>query len=1045
MHLKPVTCEANTVKTNSAYKTFLKRCAFLSGFALLFPCLLLPVLASGQGSSVQFNSSDSTFVNRSVVAVPFTSAQTAGNLNVVVVGWNDTSATVASVTDSSGNTYALAAATESTAVPASGAPQVGVSQAIYYAKNIAAGANAVTVTFNQTTAVQSIRIAEYAGLDLLNPLDTSVGNTGTGVTADSTAVTTNSANDLLFGAGTTTNTFIGAGTGFATVLLNGLGDIVEDQVVTTAASYNATATLAAGGWVMQLVAFREAGQTAPTFAAPTITSPAPTSGPEAGGIALTLTGTNFEPGAVVVFSNTGGTTAAGVNCVVASNTTINCLTPSFPTGAANITVTNVDGQTSAPSAFTVTASTPFATAATSGTTPTTGLTNGGNVVLISGSDFAAGAKVTVGGLPADRIAVLNVNTIQASVPAGSVSLAQVVVTNPSTTPGTMSGFYGYTAGTTGVNFVQVNSAQPASPATTATVSYPLAQTAGNLNVVAVGWADATTTVQSVVDSAGNTYTLSFPATVGTGLSQAIYYAKNIAAAASNVVTVTFSAPAVSPDVRVLEYSGLDPVSPLDDTNGLSGTGTVLDSGTVLTNVAGDLVVGASMSVGKVITVSPVFTTVTTTPSGISVEHLVGLAAGVPRATAIQDSNSNWVMQGVSFRQAGTVPDFGISVTPPTSATVVAGNPATYTISMNAIAGFNSVVTLSCSGLPLGTSCAFVPPTVTAGVAAVTSTLTISTTAATPAATSSVTVTGTFGSLSHDTPVSLTVTPAPDFTIAATALSPATVAAGGSATSTVTIAPLNAFTGAADLTCSVTPVVTNPPTCAFNPTPVPGGSGNSTLTASTSLTTPPGPYTVTVTGTSGALSHEATALSLTVTAPPVADFTIAVAALAPASIAPGASATSTVTIAPLNGFSAAVNLTCSVAPAATRGPTCAFNPASVPGGTGTSTLTVSTTAATTASLEPHSTGLFYAMLLPVAGLALLGTGFCSGEKKYLGFLVGCLLFSTLIILPACGGSSPSGGGGGGGHPGTPAGTYTVTVTGTAGSLTHNAATVSVTVQ
>jgi IPT/TIG domain-containing protein len=1041
MLITSVTREANTVKSNPAYVRLLKRFKFVSGFAMLLPWLLLPALAAGQVSSVQVNSSDAVFINRSTVAVPFTAAQTAGNLNVVVVGWSDTSSTIASVTDSNGNSYVLAATTESTAVPASGSPQLGVSQAIYYAKNIVAGTNTVTATFNQNTAVQSVRIVEYTGLDSAHPLDTSVSNTGSVLTADSGAVTTNSANDLLFGAGTITTAFTGSGAGFTTVLINGLGDIVEHKVVSAVGSYNATATLGFGSWAMQMVAFRAAGQTPPTFAAPTITSLSTPSSPEAGGIALTLTGANFEPGAAVIFSNTGGSTAAGVNCSVSATTTINCLTPSFPSGSATITVTNVDGQTSSPSAFTFTASTPFATATSPSMTPDTGSTNGATLVTISGSDFAAGAKVTVGGLPADRVAVVNVNTIQASVPANPAGLKTVVVTNPSGNNAALAGGYTYASGTTGINFVQVNSAQPASPATTATITYPLAQTAGNLNVVAIGWADITATVQSVVDSAGNTYTLAFTPTVGSGLSQAIYYAKNIVAKASNTVTVTFSAAAQS-DVRILEYSGLDPVSPLDDTNGQSGTGTRLDSGTVFTTVAGDLVVGASMAVGKVITVGPTYTTVTTTPGGISVEHLIGPAAGRLGATAVQDSNANWVMQAVAFRQVGTVPDFGITVTPPTTATVAAGSPATYTISVSAI-NFSSVVTLSCSaGQPLGTSCAFVPPTVTPGATAVTSVLTITTTSATPAATSTVTVTGTAGSLSHNTTVGLTVT---DFTIAAMPLSPASVVAGTPSASPVTISAVNGFTGTVNLSCSsIIPTGTGNPACTFVPASIAGGSGNSSLTVNTLVTTSPVAYTVTVTGTSGSLNHSAAPLALTVTAPPTPDFAIAASTPTPATVSAGASSTSTITIAPVNSFTSAVALTCSVAPPVTRGPGCVLNPASVTNGSGTSTLTVSTTAATTASLAPRSNGLLYAMLLPIGGLALLGTGFTSRKKKLCGFLLGCLLFSTLIILPACGGSGSSGGGGGGGHPGTPAGTYNITVTATAGSLTHTA-TVSVKVQ
>ena len=285
----------------------------------------------------------------------------------------------------------------------------------------------------------------------------------------------------MFGAGTITTGFIGDGAGFTAVLINGLSDIVEEQVVATAASYNATAALRTGGWVMQLVAFRAAGQTPPTFAAPTITSLSTASGPEAGGTAVTITGTNFQSGAAVLFSTSGGFTAPGVNCSVISTTSINCLTPSFPVGAATITVTNVDGQASAPSAFTFTASTPFATAASPSITPDTGSTNGGTVVTISGSDFAAGAAVTVGGLPADRVAVIDVNTILASLPAGKAGLKPVVVTNPSGTGGTLPGGYTYAAGASGINFVQQNSVQSAT--TTAAATYGLAQTSGNLNVV----------------------------------------------------------------------------------------------------------------------------------------------------------------------------------------------------------------------------------------------------------------------------------------------------------------------------------------------------------------------------------------------------------------------------------------------------------------------------------------------------------------------------------------------------------------------------------
>ena len=63
--------------------------------------LLLPVQAAGQAVFVQVNS-NTALAYTNTTAVPLASPQTAGNLSIVVVGWSDTSSTVASVTDSNG-------------------------------------------------------------------------------------------------------------------------------------------------------------------------------------------------------------------------------------------------------------------------------------------------------------------------------------------------------------------------------------------------------------------------------------------------------------------------------------------------------------------------------------------------------------------------------------------------------------------------------------------------------------------------------------------------------------------------------------------------------------------------------------------------------------------------------------------------------------------------------------------------------------------------------------------------------------------------------
>src|SRR5262249_46012117 len=118
-----------------------------------------------------------------------------------------------------------------------------------------------------------------------------------------------------------------------------------------------------------------------------------------------------------------------------------------------------------------------------------------------------------------------------------------------------------------ISFVQVNSGTPQSAAVASVaVKFTAAQTAGNFNVVVVGWNDATAQVQAVTDTMGNTYQRAVGPTVRAGSgSQSIYYAANIAAASanSNTVTVTFTPSAAFPDVRIAEYSGVATVNPVD--------------------------------------------------------------------------------------------------------------------------------------------------------------------------------------------------------------------------------------------------------------------------------------------------------------------------------------------------------------------------------------------------------------------------------------------------------------------------------------------------
>jgi hypothetical protein len=171
-----------------------------------------------------------------------------------------------------------------------------------------------------------------------------------------------------------------------------------------------------------------------------------------------------------------------------------------------------------------------------------------------------------------------------------------------------------------------------------------------------------------------------------------------------------------------------------------------------------------------------------------------------------------------------------------------------------------------------------------------------------------------------------------------------------------------------------------------------------------------------------------------------DFSIVVAGSASQTISAGQTATfaNAVVVSPIDGLNSQVNLTCSLPASLTS---CAINPATFSAANGTATVTVTSTARGLASpllrISRFVRGpkLFLALLITwLLAFTLMGL-ICirrEGETRLFP-RIGLVPILALVTIGCGGGSSgspqpPS-------HTGTPAGTYTVTVTGTSGNLTH----------
>jgi hypothetical protein len=146
---------------------------------------------------------------------------------------------------------------------------------------------------------------------------------------------------------------------------------------------------------------------------------------------------------------------------------------------------------------------------------------------------------------------------------------------------------------------------------------------------------------------------------------------------------------------------------------------------------------------------------------------------------------------------------------------------------------------------------------------------------------------------------------------------------------------------------------------------------------------------------------------------------------------GASGTSKITLDASNGFTGTVALTCTPPASTSSGVGCTISPSSVDvsGTSPTATVTVTTTAPHAVFTQTARASLTCAATLILAGMFTLAMPSRRRSARLLGF--GLLVL--LAVGGACGGSSstppqPK-------DPGTPAGSYVITVTGTSGNLSN----------
>ena len=267
----------------------------------------------------------------------------------------------------------------------------------------------------------------FAGNDLLVAGDNTVGLTAYEATTPGSPITAVTPSALGQG-GSVTVTLTGSGfSGTPSVSVSGTLVTASSVVVTSPTSLQVKLTVASNAAVgPRNIAVIEPGNVADTCSAcltidpaPTDTSASPNSVSQGETANITLTGTNFQPGAKL--SNVGGVTFSGTTVVSSTQLTSTAkVSPTATIGTDKLWVTNPDGGIGGCSCLTVT-STPAPTF--SSVSPGSVGQQGSDTLTLTGTDFTTNSQLSfsASGITLNSLHYVNPTSMTAKITLSSTA------------------------------------------------------------------------------------------------------------------------------------------------------------------------------------------------------------------------------------------------------------------------------------------------------------------------------------------------------------------------------------------------------------------------------------------------------------------------------------------------------------------------------------------------------------------------------------------------------------------------------------------------